>query len=444
MISFESVIVPLSAALGLSLVVERVLEFAKHWMQPFLRGSGLRKVPKLSGPARMVEELTELYERDVVAREVEEKAERKIKQRARLKSRLEKVSNGSKRKALVDQLTELEKDGEWDERFSNATILVEDATDPDDGLRAKFFILQLFGFAFGIVLARLSGVQLFGSLLAGVHTLEPWVDYLLTGLLIGGGSGPIHVLIRFVTQRKVITKAEASTAERREMIRTPSTPSAPAVVSTPSDLTVDVWVDIPYGGGVDRGKLEWVHKRSKNPDVIVYHHTAMSSKSTFEDVVRVIKSRTDSKGNHWLTGYNCVITSDGGIHPFCRWDRYGNHAAGYNRRSLGIAFNGNYETDPAVPFSNPDGRYGSPEPTDTQLRAGARVIALWTILYPIAVDFKNAIIPHNQISSKTCPGSVFPYEKFKKLVDFYRARWQKSSSIKERIEAFKLKPYLYV
>ena len=56
-------------------------------------------------------------------------------------------------------------------------------------------------------------------------------------------------------------------------------------------------------------------------------------------MVKVIKD----KG--WLTGYHCVVVKDGSIHPFCRWDRYGNHAKGHNLTSLGIAFNGNFETE---------------------------------------------------------------------------------------------------
>ena len=91
-----------------------------------------------------------------------------------------------------------------------------------------------------------------------------------------------------------------------------------------------------------------------------------------------------------------------------------------------------------------DGRYGEPRPTDPQLRAGARVVALWTLLYPIPVDFAHTIIPHRQIASKACPGSNFPYDEFQRLVKFYRDGWDASVEAKARIAAFKLKPYLFV
>jgi hypothetical protein len=200
---------------------------------------------------------------------------------------------------------------------------------------------------------------------------------------------------------------------------------------------------IQYYGGVDRDKLEWVHVRKANPIMIIYHHTAMNRSSSFEDVVNVIKSRTDSKGNHWITGYNCVITEGGGIHPFCRWDRYGNHAAGLNAKSLGLSFNGNFETDASIPFSNPDGRYGPPLPTDEQLDAGARIVALWCHIYDIPLDFDERIIPHSQVSDKTCPGKNFPTQMFRDLVSKYHSAWA-TGDAKSYIDTFSQKKYVKV
>jgi hypothetical protein len=406
-IPFEQVIGPLSAALGLSVGVERILEFFKNILEPRIGTEGVRGVPKL----------------DVVENKAEELA-------AVLKS-----GEGANEK-------------EWDERVHADTVLVQPATDPDDGETLRAFVIQLLGFAVGILLARIFNVQLFAAL--GAHLpfsdqlpLSPPLDFVLTGLLIAGGSGPIHVLIQFISERKIPAEV-MSPAEEAAPAPTAGLPAAPAVITTPADPAAEEWVDIPYDGGVDRDVLENVHHRDKNPNLVVYHHTAMGLNRTFEDVVNVIKSRTDAKGNRWLTGYHCVVLADGSIHPFCGWDRAGTHAAGYNNASLGIAFNGNFETDPKVPYSNPTGRYGPPRPTDMQLKAGAKVVTLWSFLYPdIKIDFEKSIIPHKKVADKPCPGSQFPYEEFKKLVAFYRGRWEKSASIKERIEAFKLKPFLY-
>ena len=187
--------------------------------------------------------------------------------------------------------------------------------------------------------------------------------------------------------------------------------------------------------------LESIHKRPQMPDSIFYHHTAMASQSTFGDVVRTIKNRTDKNGKHWVTGYHCVILSDGSISPFCRWDRYGNQVSGYNATSLGIAFNGNFETDPKIPFSNPDGRFGSPFPTEIQVNSGARVVALWALLYDIPLDFSKSIRPHCVVSNKTCPGSNFTDEQFKNMVTGFCTHWKNTPSIMEKIAQYRLKPY---
>jgi len=215
-------------------------------------------------------------------------------------------------------------------------------------------------------------------------------------------------------------------------------PAAPPPETDPS-----TWVEIPYEGGIDRDILEGIHHRGQEPSMIVYHHTAMRHTASMEDLVRVIKERTDGHGNHWVTGYHCVILGDATIAPFCRWDRCGNHAAGYNRQSLGLTFMGNFETDPRVPFSNPDGRYGPSRPTEAQLVNGARVAALWTLLYTIEPDFEKAIIPHRQISSKSCPGGNFPYATFQDLVRDFHTRWKQDPVAQERIAQFALKPYLF-
>ena len=437
MISFESIMSPLSAALGLSVVIERVLEFTKNVLEPLLGSHVGCMIPSDTRANQIIEDLQKTHENDARRLEVEEKAET-------IKGKLKKNSNPSKKRSLKEDLTALEKDGEWDEHFSQDTILVEPATDPDDGSTLKDFILQVFGFAMGILLARLSGLRLFGTFLADGQAISPWVDYLLTGLLIGGGSRPIHRLIQFIAERKIKPDSRELATEEEDGQLPAFKEEAPAVIVPLSDTISNEWVDIPYQGGVDCEKLEAVHKRKENPNLIVYHHTAMNSQSTFEDVVRVIKDRTDSKGNHWITGYHCVVCATGSVHPFCRWDRYGSHATGYNLRSLGIAFNGNFETDPSVPYSNPNGRLGPTRPSEDQLKAAARVVTLWTFLYSIRVDFKNAIIPHKNISSKTCPGSRFPYEEFEKWIAYYREKWEKSQAVQERIQAFTLKPYLYV
>ena len=448
-VPLDDVLLPLTAALALALVVERVVEFLKN-----LADAG----PSIAAAA-------------VVGTEVR-RADDEL-------AKLEAFEAAADR----DETT----DSEIPEGLPAETILVQEATDPDDGTVMRAFVIQAIALVAGIVAARLTGLQLFSAFNVAIGKEA---DFLLTGLFIGGGSGPAHVLIRFITQRKFSVAREApDRAESDVALATAAAAEdgAPAVATArPMPVVaaralaapatnVDVTLDIPYAGGVDREKLEYVHRRAtkgaapRNPSLIVFHHTAMKLSSSFDDVVRVIKSRTSNVRNpdgttrkvNWITGYHCVVTRDGLIHPFCRWDRYGNHAVGYNVQSLGIALTGNFETNPKVPYSNYDGRDGPALPTIAQLDGAARVIALWLHLYPdIPFTFPEppagsstfggaavtGIIPHKYVSpdGKTCPGNQFPYAELKKFVSYYREMWGASPAARERIETFKRRPYLYV
>jgi hypothetical protein len=397
----DAVLVSLSAALGLSVVVERALEVTTNVLERFTSFGRTMRVPRRADIERKLGEL---------------------------RKRLEK--------------SEAAKEEEVEETYPQRPVLWEAATDPDDGVTIKRFLLQLTGFAAGILLARLANVQLFQAF--GIAISAP-ADYVLTGLLIGGGSAPVHVLIRLISERRITPEAagpEAETAGAETVEASPRAKEAasePAIVVPASEPAGVEWIDIPYNGGVDREILEHHHKRGGTPSLIVYHHTAMNGTSTFEDVVRVIKQKD------WLTGYHCVIMQDGAIHPFCRWDRYGNHARGNNARSLGIAFNGNFETKSDGPFSNATGRFGRQRPTEIQLRSGARVVTLWGRLYNIDMADANTIKAHKDLQYATtdCPGSAFPHEEFRRWIEHYRSSWRGSDYVKARITEFKQKPYLF-
>jgi N-acetyl-anhydromuramyl-L-alanine amidase AmpD len=201
------------------------------------------------------------------------------------------------------------------------------------------------------------------------------------------------------------------------------------------------WQPVAYSGGVKPESLEFTHLRGAEPDLIVYHHTAMSSKVPFQGVVDEFLV---NKG--WQTGYHCVVMPDGAIKPFCRWDRTGNHAQGLNHRSLGLAFHGNFHTLNNDRYSNFDGRFGFQKPTTAQLDAGARVVALWVHLYStIDLDFASDILPHKTAmpGHTVCPGSNFPHEEFQEKVRFYHERWTRSAVAQQQIALFKQNPYVY-
>ncbi len=448
MVSYDAIFVPLSAALGLSITLERILEIAKNIVQRLVGNQRGKKIPSDDEFDEQLKKLENAYRREKRTREVERLIEQQKKERKKLleqlrKERAKKSPDVKKIQSLKKQLQELENDVECDEEFYQETVLVEPAKDPDDGKTMKRFLLQLFGFAGGIVGAHYSGIQLFNSFLnaMGQPTMPANLDFLLTGLLIGGGSGPMHVLVEFISQRSIIMVKEGREVEGNE--KESSAEKAPSVTFGVPHTDTEYWLNLNYDGGVDRDVLEYVHYRKKNPEMIVFHHTAMPMNASFEDIVRLIKDKKDSQGNRWLTGYHCVVMPDGKVHPFCRWDRYGNHTAGGNLTSLGIALHGNFEVDYHVPGSNADGRFGDQRPTEIQLKNAAQIVTLWCALYDIPVDFNKRILPHSFFVDKACPGSNFPYEEFRKWVEFFSEKWKKSEFIQGQLAEFKLKPYIY-
>ncbi|MEK6749596.1 MAG: peptidoglycan recognition family protein [Pseudomonadota bacterium] len=295
-------------------------------------------------------------------------------------------------------------------------------------------LVHLLAAGLGIFFAEVFKINLVALLLQS-NDVPHWLDMVLTGIVIGGGSQPIHVLMRFLSTRKVSALAAAPSAQAKPA-------ESAAVIASGSPMAADgYWRPIVYTGGVKPATLEHQHKRGKAPDLIVYHHTAMASNVPFQGIVDEFLV---NKG--WSTGYHCVVMPDGELKAFCRWDRCGNHAKNFNDRSLGVAFHGNFHSDTNDRFSNHDGRYGNPQPTAAQLDAGGRLIALWLKLYPgLALDFNTDIVPHSRLipGHTVCPGANFPHKLLQERVAFYYAAWQRSPEAQQQIAIFKQQPFIY-
>jgi len=277
-------------------------------------------------------------------------------------------------------------------------------------------------------------------------TAQPW-EFVLTGIIIGAGSKPVNFLMNFLVTRKIIvTKAKVEPAS----VAPPASEKAPTTAAAAAQMpvaphrsrTIEEIIGFDYDGGDRPARLEHTHRFRAPIDLIVYHHTAMHSDAPFEEVVKEF----DRKG--WLTGYNCIILKDGTIRVLCRWDRFGNHARGYNSRSLGVALHGNFEPDPKVPFSNFDGRFGILYPTQNQVDAMARVVALWAMLHNVQVTFPTksspgfpkGIVPHYALAPKACPGANFPHDTFRSRVLEYAQLWNQDAGFKSALEKFKAMP----
>ncbi len=277
---------------------------------------------------------------------------------------------------------------------------------------------------------------------------EPWWHYVVTGVLIGAGSKPVNFLMKFLLNRKILVSrketqlhpvaspqvAEIEPLEKKEGI-------LPLATISRAPQTIEELIGFSYNGGYRPERLEYTHLFTKPVDLIIYHHTSMHSDAPFDAVVQAY----EQKG--WLTGFHAVVMPDGNVHPFCRWDRFGNHAYQYNTRSLGLAFHGNFESNPAIPFASTKSDFGLRYPTQNQLMAGAKIIALWTLLYHIDAVFPKdssqylkGIVPHEVIAAKVCPGNNFPQKSFEKLVMEYINLWRANTSFLNALERFKALP----
>ncbi|MFW6101519.1 MAG: N-acetylmuramoyl-L-alanine amidase [Bacteroidota bacterium] len=323
----------------------------------------------------------------------------------------------------------------------------------------KEFWMQVLGALLAIILCmvmQFSIWEFFYYAVNGAFPAEPSTfGYIFTGIIIGSGSKPINFLMNFIASRKIVVdreevKQEALAVPEPETgepeTEKPVKEEMPPASMDVQPVSIEERVGFEYDGGDRPGRLENTHIYPNGVDMLVYHHTAMHSDAPFREVVKEF----DRKG--WLTGYHCVVFPDGTIRVLCRWDRFGNHALPFNRKSFGIAFQGNFETRPGVPFSNHDGRFGMKKPRQPQLKASARVVALYTLMQDVPFAFPEepdendpkGIMPHNKIANKSCPGNNFPYQDFMTMVGTFYNEWKNDESFNKALEAFMQKPMIAI
>jgi len=317
-----------------------------------------------------------------------------------------------------------------------ATLILTEAGDVKDRQATKKkFYMHIGGCLVGTFLCMKGDLGLFMMLKAplGNSIMAAISDKIFTGILVGSGTAPIHALIRFLQAKRELSKT------RKYQI--PALPPPKVVTAEPTAPKGRSIINIDYFGGLNPQKHSKRLRRG-NPDMIIYHHTGMNSCMGFLDVVKVFEARG------FQTGYNAVITADGKCHNYCRWDARGIHTKGYNDRALGLAFSGCFESNPNVPGNNHDGEMGNLTPTDEQITAGAKVAALWALLYQIDVIQPNRLVPHKTIAQPdnptACPGNEFPYARFEMLVNQFIQDWKSSSMVASELADFSTKSYLFV
>ena len=128
-------------------------------------------------------------------------------------------------------------------------------------------------------------------------------------------------------------------------------------------------------------------KKRASTKYIVLHHRAGNG-----DVESIHKTHLN---NGWTgIGYHFYVRKDGSVYRGRPIEMVGAHCTGSNNISVGVCFEGNYESE-TMPTA--------------QKKAGQKLISHLRGLYPIA-EVKR----HRELNSTACPGKNFPFEDIKK------------------------------
>ena len=436
-------IIKLSAILGASLLVERILSYLN---------SGINRMFLFQYSKRFTkaEKVEEQLKREILA----DKEEKIIGNDSGVDTEIGEVAyhpdlpNEKKRNSSFDVLlfkpiNEIVDDNKRYLKYKENNVII------------KEFWMQILGVIIAIFVCDALKFSIWDffryDTTAGFPEKSTVFGYVFTGIIIGAGSKPINFLMNFLLHRKIeevdVEVQEESKKTGASGVSHPFEAEAPKGASiktrTLEPETIEDIIGFEYDGGDRPERLENTHKYNKNIDLIVVHHTTLHSDAPFEELVKEF----DRKG--WLTGYHCVVFKDGTIRVLCRWDRFGNHALPHNRHSFGIAFQGNFEPNPNIPFSNPHGELGLMTPTGKQLKAAARVVSMVALMHHIPLVFPKSfddgqavkgIIPHHVIANKACPGGNFPEKEFEDYITNYYNSWKEDAEFKKALELFKLKP----
>jgi hypothetical protein len=130
-------------------------------------------------------------------------------------------------------------------------------------------------------------------------------------------------------------------------------------------------------------------------DTIVIHHAAMPIETTLADIHELHLL------NGWAgTGYHKLIFANGVVANGRPEQMVGAHAAGANRRSLGIVLVGDFNK-------------ARPGPSHLADAAGLTVELMKKYRIPL-----NHVLPHRAVNADTdCPGVQFPWQEFIRLID---------------------------
>lgn len=126
----------------------------------------------------------------------------------------------------------------------------------------------------------------------------------------------------------------------------------------------------------------------KRTEYIILHHRAGSGSAQ--------SIHSEHLANDWSgIGYHFYVRNDGTVYRGRPIEPVGAHCQGYNDFSVGVCFEGNYQTETGMPSA--------------QFQAGIELVSYLKRLYPTA-----AVKKHNDFMATACPGKYFPFEEIAK------------------------------
>ena len=128
--------------------------------------------------------------------------------------------------------------------------------------------------------------------------------------------------------------------------------------------------------------------KRKQTKYIVLHHRAGNG-----DVKSIHKQHLNR--DYAGIGYHFYVRKGGGIYSGRPLEMQGAHCIGYNSKSVGICFEGNFETE---------------KMPKVQLEAGRELLKYLKAIYP-----KAEIRRHRDLNSTACPGKNFPFKEITDL-----------------------------
>lgn len=125
------------------------------------------------------------------------------------------------------------------------------------------------------------------------------------------------------------------------------------------------------------------------PEYIIIHHTGGTEKDILADTsnhtFKIVDEYHKSLG--WeMIGYHYFIEKDGTLTAGRPENYHGAHTIGYNQKSIGICFAGNFDLT---------------LPTQEQINTGRKLVTEIRNKYKIPLD---KIVPHRAFANKTCYG----------------------------------------